>query len=422
MLTSPGMDRKITKKKGLKRKHLLWGIVAIAFLYFTGKQLFGTSVSTYNVERNKLTVKKVVRDKFSDYISISGIVKPITTVYMDAYEAGRVTASYIEEGSMVKKGDVILKLENNALFGQILTNENDLATKQNNLRQTRINFESQKIIGQRNRLEAYYRLKKAKRKHGQYRSLYEEDLVAREEYVQAEEAYELAEKQLEVIKMQTHQDSLMQLTTIKELDIDLQRMKKTLDLVYERMDHLVVRAPADGQLGMLNAEIGQRITQGERIAQINILSDFKIESGIDEHYIDRVTPRLPGTITRNDTVFDLHIKKIYPEVHDGKFKVDLVFTDGKPNKIRTGQSYYIKLRLGAVSEAVLVPRGSFFQSTGGQWIYVIDPSGDFAVKRTIKIGKQNPQYYEILEGLEPGEDVIISGYEAFGDNDRLSLN
>lgn len=415
------MDTKIERKKGLKLKHIGIGLIITIFLYFTVNVFFGKSISTFKISKEKITISEVTSNKFNDYININGLVRPITTVYLDAYEGGRITERYIEEGSMVKKGDIILKLENRSLFEQILSSENNLAIKQNNLRETKINFESQRIMGQKDQLEAQYRLIKAKRKYEQYESLYKDELISREDYLDAKEEQELSRKRFEVLKFKTAQDSLLHSTGIKELDNDLIRMKKTLGMVYERLDHLNVKATVDGQLGMLNAEIGQRISQGQRIGQINVLTNFKIQSEIDEHYIDRVTNNLSGSFERADISYKLQLKKVYPEVRDGKFKIDLVFSSEKPQNIRTGQSYYVNLQLGTPTNAILIPRGAFFQSTGGQWIYVLDSSGDFATKRTIRIGKQNPAFYEILEGLNPEEQVITSSYEVFGENEKISL-
>jgi len=415
------MDTKIKKKKGIKPKHLGLGVLVGLLLYFISHIAFGDNRTTLKVEKEKITIAKVRQDKFNDYISINGLVNPITTVYLDAYEGGRVLEILIEEGSMVKKGDVLLKLENRELFGQILNSETNLATKQNNLRQTQIDFESKQILGQRTLLSSEYQLKKAKRKFEQNQSLYQEELIAKEEYLQAKEGYELAQKSYEVNKFQTLQDSLRKTTSIKDLRRDLERMKKTLGMEYERIDNLNVKATTDGQLGMLQAEIGKQIGRGQNIGQINVLTNFKIESTIDEHYIDRIKHGLSGTFQRNNIVYNLTLKKVYPEVRDGKFKIDLIFSNAKPTNIRTGQSYYIKLQLGTPMDALLVPRGAFFQSTGGQWAYVLDASGEFATKRTIKIGKQNPKYYEVIEGLSPNEQVIISSYDTYGDSDKLVL-
>ena len=248
-----------------------------------------------------------------------------------------------------------------------------------------------------------------------------DELISMEDYLTSKENYELSIRQYDIIKLQTQQDDELRITSLSGLDTDLARMQKTLSMVYERIDQLNVRAPADGQLGFLDAEIGQSIAQGERIGQINVLTDYKIEATIDEHYIDRVIRDLTAILERNGNEYPLRLRKVYPEVRNGKFKVDLVFSGDKPETIRTGQSYNIKLQLGESSDALLLPKGSFFQSSGGQWIFVVNPDGGEAIKRNIRIGKQNSRYYEVLEGLQNGESVITSNYDNFGDAERVVL-
>ena len=415
------MDVKIEKKKGLRPKHYAYIAIGIVLFFVGWKMAFGKSASTFRTEKEKLSIAEVSFGKFDDYITINGAVAPISTIYMDAYEGGRVTEKLIEEGAMVKKGEIILKLENRGLYEQILASENNLALKQNDLRSTKLTFDSRQVEGKKDLVSSKYELQKLKRNYEQNKALYEEELLSKEEYLTSKENYELSQKQLEIIELQTEQDNVLRSTSLHELDEDLARMKKTLSMVYERIDHLNVRAPADGQLGFLDAEIGQNIQQGQRIGQINVLTDYKIEATIDEHYIDRVKRDLTAVLDRNGNEYQLRIRKVYPEVRNGKFKVDLVFGLQKPETIRSGQSYNIKLQLGESNEAVLLPRGSFFQSTGGQWIFVVDASGEVAWKRKIRIGKQNSRYYELLEGLEAGEKVITSNYDSFGDAEKIVL-
>jgi HlyD family secretion protein len=415
------MDIILEKKKGLRPKH--YGYIALGLLLaFAGwKMAFGTSVSTFRTERDKLSIAEVTQGKFDDYITINGVVAPIATIYMDAYEGGRVTEKLIEEGTMVKEGDIILKLENRGLYEQILASESNLALKQNDLRSTKLTFDSRQVEGKKALATAQYDLQRMERNFEQNKALFEEELISREEYLISKENYELSKKQFEIIKLQTEQDDALRKTSLAGLDTDLERMQKTLTMVYERIDQLNVRAPADGQLGFLDAEIGQSIGQGERIGQINVLTDFKIEAAIDEHYIDRIQRDLTALLERNGKEYPLRLRKVYPEVRSGRFKVDLVFTGEKPATIRAGQSYNIKLQLGESSDALLLPKGGFFQSTGGQWIFVVTPDGDEALKRPIRIGKQNSRYYEVLEGLEGGEKVITSNYDNFGDAQRIVL-
>jgi HlyD family secretion protein len=415
------MDIILEKKKGLRPKH--YGYIALGLLLaFAGwKMAFGTSVSTFRTERDKLSIAEVTPGKFDDYITINGVVAPIATIYMDAYEGGRVTEKLIEEGTMVKKGDIILKLENRGLYEQILASESNLALKQNDLRSTKLTFDSRQVEGKKALATAQYDLQRMERNFEQNKALFAEELISREEYLISKENYELSKKQFEIIKLQTEQDDALRKTSLAGLDTDLERMQKTLTMVYERIDQLNVRAPADGQLGFLDAEIGQSIGQGERIGQINVLTDFKIEAAIDEHYIDRIQRDLTALLERNGKEYPLRLRKVYPEVRSGRFKVDLVFTGEKPATIRAGQSYNIKLQLGESSDALLLPKGGFFQSTGGQWIFVVTSDGDEALKRPIRIGKQNSRYYEVLEGLEGGEKVITSNYDNFGDAQRIVL-
>ncbi len=415
------MDIKLEKKKGLRPKH--YGYIALGLLVvFVGYQLlFATSVSTYRTDKDKLSMAEVSQGKFDDYITINGNVAPITTIYMDAYEGGRVTEKLIEEGAMVKKGDIILKLENMNLYEQILASESNLALKQNDLRSTKLTFDSRQVEGRRSLATASTDLQRLKRNYEQNKALFEDELISQEAYQLSKENYELSQKQYEIIKLQTENDDELRETSLTGLDNDLARMQKTLGMVYQRLDHLNVRAPADGQLGFLDAEIGQNISQGQRIGQINVLTDFKIEAAIDEHYIDRVKRDLSAVLERNGTEFPLRLRKVYPEVRNGRFKVDLVFTDQRPETIRAGQSYNIRLQLGESSDALLLPKGSFFQSTGGQWIFVVTPEGGEALKRPIRVGKQNSRYYEVLEGLDAGETVITSNYDTFGEAERIVL-
>ncbi len=416
------MDRVIEKKKGLKRKHIFWVVGILVLTFFIYNMLFASHVSVYRVNRDKITVGEVKHEQFNDYISVLGKVEPISTIFLDAIESGRVQERFIEEGVMVKKGDIILKLENKQLYQTILNSEAALAEKENYLRSTQISFESELVSSRRNLLDNEFQLIRKKRTYEQYQDLYNDELIAKEDFLRAKEDYEYQCKLIEINRLKAKNDSLIRLTSMKTLEQDLEKMRKNLALVYERLDNLNVKAPVDGQLGMLDAELGQSIGQGKRIGMINVLTNYKIKASIDEHYIDRVIRELNGSFERNKDTFQLHIKKVYPEVREGKFEIDMVFDGHKPDHIRTGQSYHIKLQLGESNSATLLNRGGFFQSTGGQWVFVLNKQETEAEKRFIKIGKQNPQYYEVLEGLEPGEKVITSNYEMFGENEKIILH
>ena len=240
--------------------------------------------------------------------------------------------------------------------------------------------------------------------------------------MKAQEDWELSQKKHELITERLKQDSLYRYIQMDQMEDNLQNMRQNVALIRERKDKLEVRATISGELGLLDVELGQNISAGQMVGQINDLSDYKVEAHVDEHYIDRVTNGLPATFERQDKKFGLKVRKVYPEVREGRFRTDFVFVGDRPDNIRSGQTYYIDLQLGEPTQSVLVPKGTFFQVTGGNWIFVVDKDGKKAYRRNIRIGRQNPQYYEVVEGLEKGEQVIISGYESFRDNEVLILN
>ena len=416
------MDRIIEKKKGLalvfSRKALPWWLGALLLVFILWAAL-RDNASTLRVNGDTLNIATVEQGEFNDYIRISGQVQPMTTIQLSPLEGGVVEEIYIEEGSQVRKGDVILSLSNENLDMQILNSEAELAEKENILRNTMISMEQQKLSVQQERLQLEMEVRRYRRAYEQQKALYDEKLIARETFLQAEEDYRLAIDKLELVRNRELQDSLYRTAEIEQMEESLENMRVNMQMIRRRKDNLDIKAPIDGELGLLDAGLGQSIASGTKIGQINDLSSYKIEAQIDEHYIDRVFAGLDATFERQDETFAATIRKVYPEVREGKFKADFKFTGQQPENIRTGQTYYLNLQLGQPEEAVLIPRGSFYQQTGGQWIYVVDESGNRAVRRDIRIGRQNPQYYEVLEGLDPGEKVIISGYDNFGDKDVL---
>lgn len=415
------MDKIIERKKGFQRKHIIWIVGGIVFLFLVFQLTMGDFKSVYRTEKERLSIGRVEEGIFNDYITLTGQVEPISTIYLDAVEGGRVMERLIEEGAMVRKGDVILKMENRQLYQTILDSEAALAEKENYLRNTRISFETEWVQSKRSILDSEYRLARKKRTYQQYQSLLNEGLLAREDFIQSEEDYQYEKRLLEINRIKERNDSTIRATSMMTLDLDLKKMREMLLLVRERIDNLNVRAPVEGQLGMLEAEIGQSITQGQRIGQINVLTDYKVTAMIDEHYVDRVKRELKASVDRQGSIHQLVVRKVYPEVRNGQFKTELVFQSDKPDNIRTGQTYHIRLELGESQKGILLPRGAFFQSTGGQWVFVLNSDGTEATKRPIRIGKQNPLYFEVLEGLMPGEQVITSSYELFGNHDRIVL-
>jgi len=414
-----GMDKVIEKKKGLRPKHIIWIVGGLILAFLLYKVIFSDYSSVYRTDREKLTISTVEQSLFNDYITVIGQVEPIYTIYLDVEEGGKVEEIYIEEGEMVKAGDVILRLKNNDLNTIIMNSESQLAYQANELRNTQISIEQQEISNRRSKLQIDLQVLQAKRKFNQYESLFNEDLIAKEDYLQAKEGYDLSLKEQELTYKKLVQDSIFRSNQGLIMDESLANMRQNLIMARRRLENLNVKAPADGQLGLLNAEIGESISRGQRLGMLHILTDFKIKALIDEHYIDRVRRNLSASFERNNDDFALKVKKVYPEVREGQFEIDMVFTGAKPENIRTGQTYHTKLELGQSEEAILIPKGGFFQSTGGQWVYVLNENETEATKRNIRIGKQNPQYYEVLEGLAAGEKVITTSYDLFGDNDRI---
>jgi len=413
------MDKKIVDNRLIKPKHWKYTIGAVFIITVVLGLVFRDPSSVYRVDREKISIDRVKQEQFQDYIRIIGYVEPISFVYLDAVEGGVVKEILIEEGSMVKAGDIILRLRNTNLNLSILNSEAQLAEKSNFLRETQINMEQQKLTLQRELIGLEFDLIQKERTYRQNEELYKEELISREEYLRSGEDYQMSMR-LKKLTMQRHyQDSIFRKNQVEKISKSLQSMQLNLELIYQRQEDLNVKVPVDGQLGLLNAELGQSISVGIRIGQINVLTSYKIRAEIDEHYIDRIRQGLQATFERQNDTFHLTLRKVYPEVRNGRFEVNLNFEGALPQNIRTGQSYHIGLQLGESLDAVLIPRGGFFQSTGGQWVYVLTIDENEAVKRSIRIGKQNPQYYEVLEGLEPGELVVTSSYDTFGDNDKL---
>lgn len=414
------MDTIIEKRKGWKRKYRVYAGGSILLVAVVLYLVLRDTSSALRVERDRLTIETVTKGEFNDFIRVIGHVMPSRIIYIDAVEGGRVEERIVEEGTMVKKGDVILRLSNPLLNISIMQSEADLAYQENELRNTRIDMEQERLRLKQERMGLATDLTVKKRRAAQYERLFAKELVAKEEYLEAQEAYALAEEQLKVVDERIVQDRCFRELQIKSLDENIANMKRSLILVRERLENLKIKAPVDGQLGNLDAQIGQSIDAGERIGQV-ITADLKIQAPIDEHYVERVMPDLPAGFERDGRNYRLAVTKVYPEVKEGQFKTDLIFTDNRPENIRAGQTYHINLQLGDPVISLLVPRGSFFQVTGGDWIYVLDKDGATARRRRIRIGRQNPQYYEVLEGLQEGERVVTSGYDVFGDNERLIL-
>ena len=416
------MDKIIEKKTGWRvaftKKALPWwlGALLVVFVIYL---IARPNNKTLRVDKDTVTISNAVKGEFNDYIRIGGRVQPMTTIQLSPQEGGIVEKILIEEGSPVKAGDAILILNNDNLDMQILNAEADLAEKENIQRNTQISMEQQKLDVRQNVLEYGIQVERLRRAYEQQKALYEDKLIAREEYLKAEEDYRLAKQKYDLVCERAVQDSLYRGAQINRMEESLESMLLNMQMIRKRKSNLIVKAPIDGELGLLDVVLGQSIAAGTKIGQINSVGTYKVEAQIDEHYIDRVIAGLEATFERQGETYSTVIRKVYPEVRDGKFKADFKFDGEQPDNIRSGQTYYLNLQLGQPEEAVIIPRGTFYQKTGGKWIYVVNKDGNKAVKREIRIGRQNPQYYEVLEGLEPGEKVITSGYDTYGDSDVL---
>lgn len=415
------MDIQLEKKKGLQKKHIPYVAGGVLFVILLGWIIFGDHASTLKVDARGISIGNVTREQFNDFFRMDGQVQPITVVQLSPEEGGIVQEKVVEEGAQVKKGDIIVRLSNSNLDLQILNAEAELAEKQNFLRNTQVTMEQDKLTNQMEKLQYDMDMNRARRSFNQQEQLYKENLIAKEDYLKAKEDFELASQKHALITERLRQDSISRTIQMDEMEASLANMRKNILLIRERKENLNVRSQIDGELGLLDVVLGQSINPGQKIGQINDLSDYKIEAMIDEHYIDRVKPGLSAAFERQGSSFDLTVRKVYPEVRDGKFRTDFVFTGERPDNIRSGQTYYINLELGQPTESIIIPKGTFFQSTGGSWIFVLDQDGKKAYRRSIKIGRQNPQYYEVLEGLEAGEKVIVSSYESYKDNEVLVL-
>ena len=414
------MDRQIEKKSFLRR--YAWYIAAAAALAALLVWIvLGTTVNTMTVDASDITISDVTRGKFDDYVRLNGQVLPIQVVQISPEEGGIVREKVVEEGTRVRKGDVILRLSNSNLDLQILNAEAELAEKQNLLRNTQVAMQQDRLNNRTEQATLDTDCDRKRRAYEQNARLYKERLISKEVYLQSREDYKLARRKQSLISQRLKQDSLYRHVQMAQMEDNLDNMRKNVLLVRDRKNKLEVRSAIDGELGLLDVELGQNIAAGQNIGQINDLSDFKVQAQIDEHYIDRVRPGLSASFSRDGKTYLLRVRKVYPEVRNGTFRTDFVFVGERPAQMRSGQTFYVELALGKSQQATLIPRGTFFQTTGGNWIFVLDKSGRKAYRRNISIARQNPQYYEVTDGLEPGERVITSGYEAFKDNDVLVI-
>jgi HlyD family secretion protein len=420
--TPAKMDRQLPKKRRVI-KHVL-GILIVGLAVGAGVYyyFFGDHSTKLRVDEERLTISTVRSGPFQEYIPVIGTVIPVKTVYLDAFEGGRVEAVHVEAGTIVKKGDKLLTLANTDLLLEVMKQEADLFQQANDLQNTRLVIEQDRRAFSSELLELDHHIAQLKRTYESEKQLKQQNLIPTQQFEKTQEEYEYLLKKRETNVQNHEQEMLLREQQIKQQEASLKRMEANLLLVKQKLENLVIKAPVTGQLTSLNADIGASVGRGERLGQIDVLDGFKISMQVDEHYLPRINLEQWGEFSLTGKLYYLSVSKIYPEVVNGRFEIEAVFDGEQPTEIRRGQTLQIRLELGNVATVTLLPRGGFFQQTGGQWVYVLDSAGQSAVKRSLKLGRQNPEMFEVLEGLDPGEQVITSSYENFGDDiDKLIL-
>lgn len=415
------MDRPIVKTKWPPRRIALYSAVGIVIFLLTYGLITVGGRSTLKVDSRKITISTVTRGEFLEFITVSGTVMPITTFYLDAVEGGRVQEVFLEEGSYVNVGDTILRLDNTDLHLDIMYREAQLFEQINNLRNTRLAMEQNSLTLREQLIEFDYRIQTSRRRFEQNAGLREKNLISQDDFEQARDDLDYWVRKREITVESQRQDSALRAIQIEQLEESVERMQANLEVVKEKLDNLTLEAPVAGHLTSLTAEVGESKNRGERMGQIDVLDGFKLRAEVDEYYISRINKGQSAHARIGEGDHKLTICKVYPEVQDGRFQIDLKFDGTEPGEIRRGQTVQIKLALGDLSEALLLPRGAFYHKTGGNWVYVLDEPGSTAAKRQVSLGRQNPHVYEVLDGLESGERVITSSYEDFGDYDNLIL-
>lgn len=418
-----GIDRRIRKATFTPRR-LALGLAALLAVSVLGYLLWDVSTGgqRLSVERDKLTVSTVERGPFQEFIAVTGTVLPEQTVYLDAAEGGRVEEVFVESGVMIERGAPIVRLSNSDLQLRLMQNEAQLSEQVSRLQEMRFNVEQRRLDLRQQLAQMSYEIKRLRQQHARNAQLHEKGLIAEEEFETTRDELAYYRERQELTKRSFRQDSLAQTSRLDQMESSVGRMRRNFDVMQHQLANLTIRAPISGQLSALDAEIGEIRPRGDRFGQIDVLDSFKVRAQIDEFYIERVQPGQSATTeVLGGERYAMRVTRVYPEVTDGRFQVDLVFAPTSPASIRRGQSIRLRLELGSPEEALLLSRGGFYQSTGGNWAYVLTGEGE-AVRRPVELGRQNPERFEVLGGLEPGDRVVTSSYETFGDADRLVLD
>ena len=415
------MDRIIVKKKWTTKKILQYTAIAVFAFFLAYIFLLRDRSSRLNIDKNQVTIATVTLDNFQEFIPVDGIVLPRTTIYIDAVLGGTVETKYVEDGAEVKEGDVILKLSNANMQLSYMDQETRMYDAINNLQNSRIALEQNKFLRQKEITNLLYQIDEVTTEFERARRLYDDGVYTLKEFQDAKRDFDFSSKQLSISLELQRLDSISTEEQKRQISASVDRMKTNLTLLRSNMEKLLVRAPADGVLSSFNVEIGETRSAGERLGQIDIMDGYKMRANIDERYVSRVVPGQEAELDFSGKTYQLFVHKIFTGVTGGAFQVDMLFKDEVPDNIKRGQTIQMRLQFSTPTEALILKRGGFFQQTGGNWVYVVEPSGDYAIKRNIRLGRQNTKFYEVIEGLEPGEEVIVSSYESFGNKDKLVL-
>jgi HlyD family secretion protein len=415
------VDRVIKKKKwSTKRLLTIGGITALVLLAF-GSYYFTSGKSRLNVDLDRITIATVSKGAFQETIPVNGVVLPISSIYLDAVEGGRVEEKYVEDGTIMKKGEPILRLSNTDIELSMVTQQTQVYNLFTQM-QIANNAAQQNTVTKLNQVtDVESLLREAKRIYELDKVLFEKKAIGSQEFQQAKNNYDYYEQKKKLTDQIMSADSVSNSQQVEQSKQLLKGSQAALNVMKKKSGDLIVRSPVDGQLTSLDAEIGQNKNKGERLGQIDVLTGFKVRVDVDEHYISRIYSGLRGKFTFADSNYDLKIFKVYTQVTAGHFQVDMTFVGSVPKGIRRGQTLQILLALSEEKQAILVPRGGFYQQTGGNWIFKVSQDGKSAFRADIQLGNQNPEYYEVLSGLTPGDKVVTSSYENYGTMQELIL-
>jgi HlyD family secretion protein len=415
------VDRKIEKKRWNQKRILSIAGIAVLVLLICASWYFTSGKSRLNVDPERITISEVKKGAFQEFIPVNGIIMPITTIYLDAIEGGRVEEKLVEDGAFVKKDQPILRLSNTDLELSLANQETavfDVLTQMQNTKNNAVQNTIQQLNQKADVDNAFI---EAERLYKLNKHLYEEKVIGSQEFKASENNYNYQVNRKKLNEQTLQQDAISNKQQIGQMGASYARMQNALALMRRKVGDLIVRAPVDGQLTSLDAEIGQSKNKGERLGQIDVMSGYKVRVDIDEHYISRVMIGQIGEATLAGKTYKLRIKKVYTQVNNGRFQVDMEFVDTPPSDVRRGQTLQIRLSLSDETQAVLVAKGGFFQQTGGNWIFKLNENGTEAYKVDVQLGRQNPDYYEVLGGLQPGDKVVTSSYENYGSMQELVL-